>query len=50
MEKNTRYVIADWNGEYIHYTDSYDECICWLKSDPMYAIGEWNDEQQCYLF
>lgn len=48
--ENTKYVISDENGEYIHYTDSYDECICWLKGDPMYAIGEWNEEEQCYLF
>jgi len=50
MEKNTRYVISDENGEYIHYTNSYSECIAWLKSDPLYAIGEWNESEQCYLF
>ena len=48
--ENTLYVVVDENGDYIHFTNSYSECLIWLKVDPYYTIGEWNDEQQCYLF
>ncbi len=48
--ENYMYAIAYENGEYIHFTNSYSECILWLKADSGYAIGEWNEKQQCYLF
>lgn len=47
--ENTLYVITDENGDYIHFTNSYSECLAWMQLDPLYSIAEWDEDQHCYI-